>query len=73
MHMADVYLSLNGIVIPNNGYVILDLMMTLLFSVIPTDFRLLVKLILEETGMIQMELEYKIFMFQGSPETEVLW
>ena len=54
--------------------VILDLMMTLLFSVILTDLHLLVVLILEETGMVQMELEYLVvIMSQDSLETEVLW
>ena len=47
--------------------VILALMMTLLFSVILITLHLLVVLLLEETGMHQLGLEYLILMSQELP------
>ena len=53
--------------------VILALMMTLLFSVTLTSLHLLVVLLLEETGLHQIELKYLALMSQDLPETELLW
>ena len=59
----DVYLSLDGVVIPNHGYVLIndiDLMgLVLLYSVILTDLLpLKCRLILEETGYHQLTSEW---------------
>ena len=53
--------------------VILAPLMTMLYSVILIVLHLLAVLILEETGLHQMGLEYMRIMFQDLPETEVLW
>ena len=45
---------------------------TIPFSVTLTSLHLLVVLILEETGLLQMELEYLVLMSQELPETEIL-
>ena len=73
MHMADVYLSLNGIVIPNNDYV--DI------SDIGSDDDTALLCHTNQppppgsanSGGNWYGPEYLVVMFQDSPETEVLW